>query len=134
VSQRLGQVFEIDPVAYIAAQQWRARIRHTAEAALQQCDFLITPAVAAAVKPIGEERIEVAGKMVSYRAQFSRYSALVNHTSMPALALPLDMDGTPPPSLQVIGQRWSEHRLLELGFALEIIGLSGYRQPPIAWS
>jgi Asp-tRNA(Asn)/Glu-tRNA(Gln) amidotransferase A subunit family amidase len=134
VSQRLGQVFEIDPTAYIAAQQWRARIRHTAEAALQQCDFLITPAVAATVKPIGEERIEVAGKMVSYRAQFSRYSALVNHTSMPALALPLEMDGTPPPSLQVIGQRWSEHRLLELGFALEIIGLSGYRQPPIAWS
>jgi Asp-tRNA(Asn)/Glu-tRNA(Gln) amidotransferase A subunit family amidase len=105
-------------------------IQHSAEAALQACDFLITPTVGAAVKPIGVEQIEIAGKLRSYRPQLSRYSALVNHMSLPALALPLDMDGAPPPSIQLIGRRWSEHRLLEMGSALELLGLSRYRRPP----
>ncbi|MDJ0665564.1 MAG: amidase [Acidimicrobiia bacterium] len=132
VSQRLSEVFDIDPLAYVAAQEWRARVRHTAEAALQQCDFLLTPAVAAAVKPIGEEEIEVAGKQVSYRPQLSRYSAVVNHTGLPAIVLPLDLDGAPPPSVQFIGRRWEEHRLLQLGAELERIGISRYRRPPFA--
>lgn len=132
VSHRLSEVFDIDPMAYIGAQEWRARIRHTAEAALTQCDFLMTPAVAAAAKPIGEETIEVAGKLVSYRPAFSRYSALINHTGLPAIALPLDMAGTPPPSIQLVAARWNEHRLLDVGAALERIELSRYRLPPAA--
>jgi aspartyl-tRNA(Asn)/glutamyl-tRNA(Gln) amidotransferase subunit A len=130
VSHRLAAVFDIDPMTYITAQEWRARIRHTAEDALTQCDFLMTPAVAAAAKPIGEEMIEVAGKLVSYRPALSRYSALVNHTGLPAIALPLNMDGTPPPSIQLIAPRWDEDRLLDIGGALEVIGLSRYRLPP----
>ncbi|MDJ0953140.1 MAG: amidase [Acidimicrobiia bacterium] len=132
VSQRLSEVFDIDPRSYVAAQEWRARVSHIAEAALRQCDFLLTPAVAAAIKPIGEEEIEVAGKQVSYRPQLSRFSALVNHTGLPAIVLPLDLDGVPPPSVQFIGRRWEEHRLLELGAELERIGISRYRRPPHA--
>jgi aspartyl-tRNA(Asn)/glutamyl-tRNA(Gln) amidotransferase subunit A len=134
VSHRLSAVFDIDPMAYVTAQEWRARIRHTAEDALIKCDFLMTPAVAAAAKLIGEEMIEVAGKLVSYRPALSRYSALINHTGLPAIALPLDLDGTPPPSIQLIAPRWDEHRLLDIGAALEVIGLSRYRPPPGAGS
>ncbi len=130
VSARLGEVFDIDPRLYVAAQSWRSRLRHAAEAALEECDFLLTPAVAASVKPIGDEEIEVAGKQVSYRPALSRFSAVVNHTGLPALVLPLDMDGAPPPSIQIIGNRWQEHALLELGMACERLGLSRYRQPP----
>jgi aspartyl-tRNA(Asn)/glutamyl-tRNA(Gln) amidotransferase subunit A len=130
VSHRLADVFDIDPMLYISAQQWRARIRHTTQAALNECDFLMTPAVAANVKPIGDEMIDVAGKTVSYRPQLSRYSALVNHTGLPAIALPLDQDGIPPPSIQIIGSPWEEHRLLEVGMTLERGGISRYRRPP----
>ncbi len=130
VSKRLGEVFEMDPELYVAAQKWRARIRHTAEAALAEYDFLMTPAVAASVKPIGQEEIEVAGKEVSYRPQLSRYSALVNHMGLPAIVLPLNTPGTPPPSVQFIGRRWEEHSLLELGSALERHRISRYQQPP----
>ncbi len=130
VSRRLSEVFDIDPMLYVAAQQWRAHIRHTTDASLKACDFLITPAVAANIKPIGDEMIEVAGKQVSYRPQLSRFSALVNHTGLPAIVLPLDRDGTPPPSVQIIGRRWEEHRLLEFGLALEQTGISRYRRPP----
>ena len=133
VASRLAQVFEIDPVDYIRAQEWRARIRHTAQEALDRCDALVTPAVAASRKPIGDEDITVGGKTGSYRPHLSRFSALVNHTSLPALALPLDQDGVPPPSLQLIGRRWEEHRLLEIGAALENRGIGRYRTPPHAF-
>jgi aspartyl-tRNA(Asn)/glutamyl-tRNA(Gln) amidotransferase subunit A len=134
VSRRLEEVFEIDPLDYVRAQQWRARIRHRAEAALTRCDFLITPAVAAASKPIGDEKIQVGNKLVSYRPQLSRFSALVNHTGLPAIALPLDLDGVPPPSLQIIAGAWQEHRLFEIGAALEQLGITRYRRPPHAFS
>lgn len=134
VSRRFGEVFEIDPLDYVRAQEWRARLRHTADEALAECDFLLTPAVAAAAKPIGEEMIHVGGKLVSYRPALSRYSALVNHIGLPAIALPLDMDSIPPPSLQIVGRAWDEHRLLEMGAALERCGLSRRRRPPHTFS
>jgi aspartyl-tRNA(Asn)/glutamyl-tRNA(Gln) amidotransferase subunit A len=130
VGKRFSEVFEVDPLDYVRAQEWRARIRHTAEGALSDCDVLLTPAVAANRKQIGAENIEMGNKDVSYRPQISRYSALVNHAGLPALAIPLDDDGVPPPSIQIIGRRWEEHRLLEIGAAFERAGLSRYRTPP----
>ncbi|MDJ0498636.1 MAG: amidase [Acidimicrobiia bacterium] len=130
VANRLSQVFEIDPLDYVRAQEWRGRVRHTAQHALNHCDALITPAVAASRKPIGQEHISVGTKVGSYRPHLSRFSALVNHTTLPALTVPLDLDGVPPPSLQLIGRQWEEHRLLEIGAALEQAGISGYRTPP----
>jgi len=131
VSKRMSEVFGVDPLSYVAAQRWRSGITHTAEEALTRCDFLLTPAVAASVKPIGEEEIDVAGKLVSYRPQLSRFSAVVNHTGLPALTLPIDRPGTPPPSIQLIGPRWGEHRLLEVGMTIERLGISRYRQPTV---
>ena len=133
VSERLGEVFDIDPLSYVRAHEWRARIRHSAEAALAQCDFLITPSVAANAKPIGEELISVGDKLVSYRPQLSRYSALINHTGLPAIAVPLDMPGVPPPSLQIIGRAWDEAGLLDIAAALEQDGISRYRRPPLVF-
>lgn len=130
VANRFSQVFEVDPLDYVRAQEWRARIRHTTQHALNHCDVLITPAVAANRKPIGIENIAVGTKSSSYRPHLSRFSALVNHTSLPALTVPLDQDGVPPPSLQLIGRRWGEHQLLEIGRALEQAGISNYRTPP----
>jgi aspartyl-tRNA(Asn)/glutamyl-tRNA(Gln) amidotransferase subunit A len=129
VSKRLTRAFEVAPAAYVEAQRWRAGVTHAAEEALTRCDFLLTPTVAASIKPIGEEELEVAGRLVSYRPPLARFTSLVNHTGLPALALPLDRDGIPPPSVQLIGPRWGEHRLLELGMTLERIGISRYRQP-----
>ncbi len=131
VGKRLGEVFDIDPSDYVRAQEWRALLRHTAESALINCDALLTPSVAASRKQIGIETIEMGDELVSYRPQLSRYSALVNHTGLPALTLPLDRDGVPPPSIQIIGRRWEESRLLEIGYGLENEGLSRSRTPPL---
>jgi len=130
VAQRISEAFDIDARTYVAAQAWRAGIRHSMEEALTRCDFLLTPAVAATIKPIGDDDIEVAGRLVPYRPPLSRFSSLVNQTGLPALVLPLDRPGSPPPAIQLIGARWGEHRLLELGSTLERLAISRYRQPP----
>ena len=119
---------EIDP--YLEGLAWRYRMREAAIAALADADAMITPPVAALRKLIGVDTIEVGGETVSYRGPLSCFSALVNHMGLPALVLPIDTEGSPPPSAQLIGRPWGEHRLLEAGLALEAAGISGVRTPP----
>jgi Asp-tRNA(Asn)/Glu-tRNA(Gln) amidotransferase A subunit family amidase len=66
---------------------------------------------------------------VAYRPALSHFTSLVNQILLPAIALPLDAPGAPPPSLQLIGPAWSEHRLLGLGRAMEAVGIVVTRRP-----
>jgi aspartyl-tRNA(Asn)/glutamyl-tRNA(Gln) amidotransferase subunit A len=123
----LAVAAEVDP--YLDGLAWRRRMREAARSALATADALITPAVAAHRKIIGVDTVEVGGEDVSYRGPLSAFSALVNHMGLPALALPLAADGSPPPSAQLIGNAWDEHRLLAMGVALEAAGVSAVRRP-----
>lgn len=118
----------MDP--YLDGLAWRRRMREAARAALVGHDALLTPSVAASRKVIGVDTIDIGGEQVSYRGPLSCFSALVNHMGLPALALPLAADGAPPPSVQLIGDAWAEHRLLEVGMALEAAGIVTTRRPP----
>jgi Asp-tRNA(Asn)/Glu-tRNA(Gln) amidotransferase A subunit family amidase len=124
VRDRLAAAFEIDGDRYLDALRWRAAIRHGVERALTACDVLATPTVGALAKQIGVGTIEVDGTDLPYRTPLSRYTAVVNNLGMPALALPLPAAERPPPSLQLIGPAWSEHRLLEIGMGLEEAGIT----------
>jgi aspartyl-tRNA(Asn)/glutamyl-tRNA(Gln) amidotransferase subunit A len=121
VYRRIEEVFDFTTDDLVAGRRWQAACYHEAQRAFARCDVMATPTVAALRKPIGHEHIEVAGEMVSYRGPLSRFTALVNHLGCPALALPLPLASPPgpPPSLQLIGPRWSEDRLLAIGLALE---------------
>ncbi len=130
VSRRLADVFTYSADDYLAALAWRRSCRAAADRALTSVDALITPTVAALHKPIGQEIIEVAGREVSYRSPFSHFTALVNHIGLPALAVPLNTPGAPPPSLQLIGPAWSEETLLSIGLALEQASLVATQTPP----
>ena len=65
-----------------------------------------------------------------YRTVLSWFTAIVNHTLGPALAVPLAVPGDPPPSLQVIGPHGSDLALLALGKRLESEGLARFRAAP----
>jgi Asp-tRNA(Asn)/Glu-tRNA(Gln) amidotransferase A subunit family amidase len=132
VGARIEAALRVGPDEYVAAQAWRARIRHVAQRELQRFDALLTPAVAATHKTIGSESIFIGGEAHPYRPLLSRYSALVNHAGLPALTLPLDREGSPPPAVQLIGAAWQERRLLGIGAALERSGISKRRLPG-AW-
>lgn len=132
VSRRLADVFDYSADDYLAALVWRRSCRAAADRALNTVDALITPTVAALRKPIGQEIIEVAGRKVSYRSPISHFTALVNHIGLPALAVPLNTPGVPPPSLQLIGPAWSEETLLSIGLALEQASLVATQTPPLS--
>jgi Asp-tRNA(Asn)/Glu-tRNA(Gln) amidotransferase A subunit family amidase len=87
-------------------------------------DVLATPTVPTMKKVIGEELIE--GR--HYRTVLSWFSALVNHTLHPALALPVGETGAPPFSLQLIGPMDSDLLLLGIGAVLERDGLARFRR------
>ncbi len=93
-------------------------------------DVLATPTVASLRKVIGEETSDTEAGPVPYRTALSWFTPLVNHASVPAIALPLAASGAPPPSLQLIGPRWGEARLLSIATALEDAEMVVYRPPP----
>lgn len=130
VATRLAVAMETTGDEYLDGLRWRSQVRHAALRALTSCDVLLTPTVAALHKKIGVDDISIDGRHVHYRGPLSRFTAVVNHTGLPALALPLDTAGTPPPSIQLIGPAWSEARLLEIGLGVERAGIVRTQRPP----
>ncbi len=132
VGARLEGAFAVTPEQHAEAQAWRAGVRAALDGALAACDVLVTPATAVRRKAIGVETVQLAGREAPYRPELSRFSALVNQGGHPALVVPLLRgrgEAGPPPSLQLVGPHGAEHRLLELGLALESAGVAGYREP-----
>lgn len=130
VRERIAATLDATMDGYLDGLAWRRRLRVEAERALADCDALITPTVAAMRKVIGVDTIAVEQHPVPYRQALSCFTALVNQAGLPALSLPIATGGTPPPSVQLIGSRWSEHRLLELGAALERAEVVATPSPP----
>ncbi len=134
VRSRIASTLDYDMHDYLDGLAWRTRITDAAERGLATVDALITPTTAIMRKVIGEDTVTLHGDPEPYRPLLSCFTAMVNPTGLPAISLPLSVDGatptTPPPSVQLIGPRWSEHRLLELGAALERTDIIGVRPPP----
>lgn len=133
VADRVAASLRFDREAYLEALIWRKQVRNAFQKALTTFDVIVTPSVGALRKRIGSDTIEINGAAVSYRRPLSRFTALVNHTGLPALALPLSSHERPPPSLQLVGPAWSEHRLLEIGAGLEAAGIVATPHPP-SWT
>ncbi len=130
VRERMEIALRSDLATYTKALEWRAALRHAVERLMNRWHLIATPAVAAGPKRIGDDRIATESGDVGYRRAFSWFSAPVNHAGNPAVVLPLDADGAPPPSLQLIGPQWGEDLLIGTAGALEDVGLVVRRLPP----
>lgn len=122
VRQRLDSADMITTSDVMNAREWQQTIRDRFSDAFATVDFLITPTVPVRRKLIGDDLIE--GR--HYRTVLSYFSAIVNHSLHPAIALPLADSGAPPASLQVIGPRRAEMALIGLGRHLDAIDLTGF--------
>jgi aspartyl-tRNA(Asn)/glutamyl-tRNA(Gln) amidotransferase subunit A len=132
VAARLDTADKVTPAAYLEAQRWRAGLVERFAGAFRHVSLLMTPAVAARRKRIGDDLIS--GQ--PYRPVLSWFSALVNHAGVPAIAMPLAAEPSPrpdvpPPSLQLIAPWWQEELLLGVAAHLEAAGLVAFRPPPI---
>ena len=108
------------------ARDWQAMIRNRFSDAFATVDLLVTPTVPVRRKLIGNELI---GDL-PYRTVLSYFSAVVNHSLHPAIALPLANSGIPPASLQVIGPLNSESSLLAFGRSLEKANVTRFIEAP----
>jgi len=132
VATRLAEAERVTPAVYLEAQRWRATLVEAFADAFRGVSLLVTPAVAARRKRIGDDLID--GE--HYRSVLSWFSALVNHAGVPAIAMPLAAEpdprpDVPPPSLQLIAPWWQEDLLLGVAAQLERSGAVGFRPPPI---
>jgi aspartyl-tRNA(Asn)/glutamyl-tRNA(Gln) amidotransferase subunit A len=130
IDARLTVAEAVTAGEYLDAQAWRARLIEDMAETLRTADILATPAVAQRRKAIGDDKI---GDQ-HYRPVLSWFSALINHSGNPAIALPLrrfeSIDG-PPPSLQLVAPWWQEDLLIGIGAHLEDRGVVGFTPPPI---
>ena len=130
VDARLTVAEAITASEYLEAQAWRVRLIEATAEAFRTADLLATPAIPQRRKVIGEDKI---GDQ-HYRPVLSWFSALVNHSGNPAIALPLkgvEPTNGPPPSLQLVAPWWQEDLLLGIGSHLEERGVVGFTPPPI---
>lgn len=133
VRLRLSRALEVGTAEHVAGLAWRSRARHALDRLLTHCDAVLTPTTAVLRKGIGDETVVTEEEPMPYRRALSAFAAPVNHSGHPALALPLAapvaFPNDPPPSLQLVGRRWEEHRLLEIGLGLEEAGIVAFRWP-----
>jgi Asp-tRNA(Asn)/Glu-tRNA(Gln) amidotransferase A subunit family amidase len=131
VEQRMQRADQVTLDEYVNGLAWRARLRQSFERAFAGVDLIVTPATCTTAKVIGDDMVASSGGQVHYRSALSWFSAPINHAAVPALVVPLAIEGSPPPALQIIGPWWQEQRLLEFGAYLEAAGLSNVRVPPV---
>jgi aspartyl-tRNA(Asn)/glutamyl-tRNA(Gln) amidotransferase subunit A len=122
VTRRLDEADATTDSQIRAGRDWQERMRQSLATAFAGHDLLITPTVPVRSKTIGEEMI---GDR-HYRSVLSYFSAVVNHTLHPAIAMPLTGTGAPPLSLQAIGPMGSEPLLLGFARSLQDAGISSF--------
>jgi aspartyl-tRNA(Asn)/glutamyl-tRNA(Gln) amidotransferase subunit A len=127
VARRLDDCAATTPEQIEAGRQWQLMIRSRFAEAFRSVDLLITPATPALRKEIGNDMI---GDR-HYRAVLSWFSAIVNHSLHPAIALPLAGSGRPPVSLQAIGPLDSETSLIGFGRSMETAGVIAFTPAPL---
>jgi aspartyl-tRNA(Asn)/glutamyl-tRNA(Gln) amidotransferase subunit A len=130
VAARLSKAVAVTTDDLVGARRWQAGLRHAAAALFERFDVLATPTVAVHRKLIGHDDAETERGPEPARRALSWFTTLVNHLGVPAMALPLAAPGSPPPSLQIVGPAWSEHRLLEVALALEAAGIVAPARAP----
>ncbi len=131
VAERLRLAATVGLDTAVDVLEWDAGARHALARIFTRFDVLATPTVGSTRKVIGDDKIDIDGERFSHRTVIAQYTWPVNRVGNPALALPIKSEGTPPASLQLIGPRWGEAALLEIGLGLEESGIVQVRQPPI---
>ncbi len=117
---------------YIDAQRARREFCRGFDAAMEQVDALVAPAVPIPTARVGELEIEVGGKLENVRLATTRNIRALNLTGLPVLSVPcgFDREGMPV-GLQVVGRMYDEERILAIGHAYESATAWHKRIPPI---
>jgi len=132
VRKRLEAGCEVRAIDYLRAFEVKREVVKEFEAAYQQVDAIIAPALPIAAPRLGEKEISVAGVKETVRSALVRLNRPANFTGDPAISLPCGFTRAGLPiGLQLIGPRWCEARLLAIALAYEQATEWHKQRPPL---
>ncbi|MCM3569936.1 amidase [Neobacillus mesonae] len=104
----------ISAVDYIEALQRKQEITKACDELLEKIDVLITPALPALPKPIGQEEVIINGQSEPIFNCMIRYTSYFNLTGHPALSLPAGLTNSKlPVGVQIVAGKRKEKQLIE---------------------
>lgn len=105
---------------YVTACVQRQTFSAYVDRVLNEVDVIITPTLSVLHPRRDTDTLTIGGREHDFTLGLVRQTCLFNHTGHPALAMPLAGEGTkPPPSVQIVGRRHEERRLLDFGQFIE---------------
>ncbi len=112
---------------YLKAQRVRTLIKRDFDAALESCDVIVTPTAPTTAFKLGEKTQDPLQMYLS-----DIFTISINLAGLPALSLPcgFDADGMPI-GMQIIGKRFDEAAILQVGYHYEQASEWHKRKPQI---
>jgi aspartyl-tRNA(Asn)/glutamyl-tRNA(Gln) amidotransferase subunit A len=118
---------------YLKGQRARQVLRAEVDATLTRVHALLAPAAPLPAPPLDLREVTVEGVTQDVRLWITRYTAPINVTGHPVLAVPCGLTtGGLPIGLQIIGRHFDEATILRIGRAVEAQDPLGGRRPPLA--
>ncbi len=115
---------------YLKAQRMRTKLVENIEAAFGDADMLICPTMRATAPQVGASRVDIEGKSFALHTSMTNLTVPFNLSGLPAASIPwtASKDGAPI-SLQVVGRRGHDWRVLAMARRLELASPWHQRQP-----
>jgi aspartyl-tRNA(Asn)/glutamyl-tRNA(Gln) amidotransferase subunit A len=120
IRRRLELGREVRAVDYLNALDVKRAVTREFDAAFEEVDAILAPALPIAAPRIGEKEISIGADKETVRSALVRLNRPANLTGHPALSVPCGFTRSGLPiGLQLIGPNWSEARLLAIALAFE---------------
>ena len=103
---------------YVNAQRLRRVYQREWSSLWDRVDCIFTPTAPIVAPRIGETHVEIDGVAEDVRLASTRYMRAINVLGLPALSIPLPVNGLPI-GLQVIGKPFAEAQVLSMAAALQ---------------
>jgi aspartyl-tRNA(Asn)/glutamyl-tRNA(Gln) amidotransferase subunit A len=131
VRQRIEAGAKVPAHRYLAGFDVRKRLFAEFDAAFQDVDAIVAPALPVPAPLIGAETVPIDGEQIGVRPAIVGHSRPANFTGLPAISIPCGFtrDGLPI-GLQLIGRAFDEATLLRIAFFYERANDWRARHPP----
>lgn len=118
VKTRLEWGLTLDGASFVKATRAGQRFRNTFDELLRKYDLLVCPGMPCPA-PASPRTVSVQGQEHRIDHLLCRNTAICNLTGLPALALPSGFEDGLPVGIQVIGARWQEGKVIQIGQRLQ---------------